>query len=150
MGLRFRSLTGVLVFVAAATGFPFAAIAQPTSRTAPNGLATIEETLYPTVEEVFNRAFFENDPEFFRNRSLGRQLNLIFGPDFPENEIIQDTRLVHILYQDVLEQQASSDPIIRTPDLPNPYESTILVSPRVNVNNQTQGNELIFEQLPPR
>lgn len=150
MCLRFRSLTGVLVLVSAAVSFPLAAIAQTTSTTAPNGLATIEETLYPTIDEVFQRAFFENDPDFFRNRSLGRQLNWIFGPDFTENEIAQDARLVDILYHDVLEQQVSSDPIIRTPDLPNPYETTILESPRVNVNNQVQGNELIFEQLPPQ
>jgi hypothetical protein len=148
MGLRFKSLNGVWVLVAAAIGFPCAAIAQPTLSTQPSGNETISET--------FNRAFFRNDPEFFRNRSIKRQIDLILGPgsllrnSFPENEILRDAKLVDILYQDVLEQQASSDPIIRTPDLPNPYESTILVSPRVNVNNQTQGNELIFEQLPPR
>lgn len=149
MGLRFRSLPSVLVLIAAATGFPCAAIAQTASRTA-------EETSYPTIKEVFNQAFFENDPDFFRNRSLGRQIDWILGPgsllrnSFPENEISRDAELVNRLYQDVLEQQVSNGPVIRTRDLPNPYETTILLSPRVNVNNPVEGNELIFEQQPPR
>lgn len=149
MELRFKSLTGVLVLVTAAIGFPCAAIAQTASTTA-------EETLYPTIQEVFNQAFFENDPDFFSNRSLGRQIDWILGPgsllrnSFPENEISRDAELVNRLYQDVLQQQVSNGPIIRTRDLPNPYETTILQSPRVNVNNPVGGNEVIFEQQPPR
>ena len=143
MGLRFKSLNGVLVLVAAAIGFPYAAIAQPTLSTQPSGNETISET--------FNRAYFRNDPEFFRNRSLKRQIDLILGPgslfrnSFPENEILRDAKLVDILYQDVLEQQASSDPIIRTPDLPNPYETTILLSPRFDVNSPVEGNQSVDE-----
>lgn len=148
MVVRFRSLTGVLVFVAVATGFPFAAIAEPTSSSQPSGKETISET--------FNRAFFKNDPDFFRNRSFGRQLDFILGTpslrgnSFPENEISRDAEVVDIVYQDGLEQQVSSGPIIRTRDLPNPYETSILRSPRFNVNNRVQGNEFIFEALPPR
>jgi len=41
--------------------------------------------------------------------------------------------MVDIVYQNTLEQQVSSDPIIRTQDLPNPYETSILLSPRFNV-----------------
>lgn len=148
MGLSFRSLTGVLVLVAAASGFPFAAIAQPTSSTQPSSNETIAET--------FNRAFFANDPEFFRNRSFGRQLDLILGPgslirnSFPENEIIRDAERVDNLYEATLEQQVSSDPIIRTRDLPNPYETSILRSRSLSPNSRVQGRELIFDALPPQ
>ena len=146
MGLSFRSLTGLLVLVAAAIGFPNASIAQPALSNQPSSNETIAER--------FNRAYFANDPEFFRNRSLRRQIDWIFGPgslfrnSFPENEINRDSELVDMLYHNVLEQQVSSDPIFRTRDLPNPYETTILLSPRVNVNNQ-EDNELIFEQQLP-
>ena len=148
MGIRFRSLTGVLVLVAAAIGFPFAVAAQPTSNTEP--------VANESLSEAFNRAFFKNDPEFFRNRSPRRQLDFIFGPgsllrnSFPENEIRRDAEVVDILYRDALEQQVSSDPIIRTPDLPNPYKTSILDSPRSSVNSRVQGSELIFEASPPQ
>ncbi len=148
MGVSFKSLTGVLVFVAVATGFPFATVAQPTSSSQPNGNETMAET--------FNRAFFKNDPEFFRNRSFGRQLGLILGTpssrgnSFPENEITRDAEVADVLYQDGLEQQVSSGPIIRTRDLPNPYQTSILRSPRFNVNNRAKGNEFIFDALPRR
>lgn len=146
MGLRFSSLSSVLVLVAAAIGFPSAAIAQSTLSTQSSGNETLSET--------FNRAFFKNDPEFFRNRSPKRQIDLILGPgslirnSFPENEILRDAKLVDILYQDALEQQVSSDPIIRTPDLPNPYETSILQSPRFNVNSRLR--ELLLRTQPPQ
>ena len=143
MALRFRNLSCVLVLVAAASGFPFAAMAQSTSSTQPSSTEAISET--------FNRAFFESDPEFFRNRSFGRQLDLILGLDsFTEDEITRDAERVNNLYEDALERQVSSDPIIRTRDLPNPYETSILSSPRVNGNNRVQGRELIFEMLQPQ
>ena len=148
MRVRFRSLTGVLFFFAVATGFPFAAVAEPTSSSLPFGNETMSET--------FNRAFFTNDPEFFRNRSFGRQLGFILGipssrgNSFPENEITRDAEVADVLYQDGLEQQVSSGPIIRTRDLPNPYQTSILRSPRFNVNNRAKRNEFIFDALPRR
>jgi len=51
---------------------------------------------------------------------VGRQLDLHFRSAFiqrelfPENEIARDAEMVDIVYQNTLEQQVSSDPIIRT------------------------------------
>lgn len=138
MGLKFKSLIGVLVIVSTASGFHSGAMAQ-------SSLVTRLRGGNETLSETFNRAFFENDPEFFRNRSLKRQVDLILGVgslrrnSFLESEILRDTKLVDIVYQDALEQQGSSDPIIRTSDLPNPYGTSILLSPRVDVNNPSEG-----------
>lgn len=146
MDLMFKSLTGVLVLVAAATGFPSTATAELASSTQLSG--------YETTGERFNRAFFKNDRDFYRNRSVGRQLDLILGPgslirnSFPENEIRRDAELVNILYRDTLQQQVSNDPIIRTPDLPNPYETSVLQSPSIKVNSPAVGREVVFETLP--
>jgi hypothetical protein len=139
-----RRLSGVLVLIVAATSFHSAVIAQPA--------LSIQPRANETIAEKFNQAFFSNDPDFFRNRSLGRQLNFLFGAgslirnSFPENEIARDAAQVHNLYRTTLEQQVSSDPVIRTPDLPNPYGTSILSSPALNVNNDMQGNEIIFER----
>lgn len=144
MQINPRRLSSVLVLIVAATSFHAAAIAQPAS--------SIQPRANETVAERFNQAFFSNAPDFFRNRSLGRQLNFLFGSaslsrnSFPENDIARDAAEVHNLYRTTLEQQVSSDPVIRTPDLPNPYDTSILSSPALNVNNGMQGNEIIFER----
>jgi hypothetical protein len=149
MGLKFKNLISVLVIVSATTSFLSAAMAQ-------SSLVTRLRGGNETLAETFNRAFFENDPEFFRNRSLKRQVDFILGVgsltrnSFIESQILRDARLVDILYQDALEQQVSSDPIIRTSDLPNPYATSILLFPGVNVNNQVEERELRFEAQPPQ
>lgn len=148
MGLKFKNIIGVLVVVIAATGFQSAAMAQ-------SSLVARLRGSNETLSETVNRAFFRNDPEFFRNRSLKRQVEFIFGVgslgrnSFLESEIVRDANLIDIVYQDALEQQASSDPIIRTSDLPNPYETSVLLSPRVTINSQAE-DEVIFETQQPQ
>lgn len=146
MTLKFKTLIGVFLLTAVAPSFHSAAIAQP-------GLGRRLRGSEP-INTTFERAFFKNDPEFFRNRSPQRQIDAIFGVgsllrnSFTENEIRRDAELVDIFYRDLLNQQVSSDPIIRTPDLPNPYGSSILLSPNFNVNNPVQETEVIFESQP--
>lgn len=141
MGLMFRSLTGVLILVATATGFTSAATAEPTLNTQSSG--------YEPTAELFDRAFFKNDPNFFRNRSFGRQLNLILGiGSYPEKEILRDAESINNLYRSAIERQVSRDPIIRTPDLPNPYETSVLQSTSIDVNSPPVGREFVFETLP--
>lgn len=135
----FRSLSSVLVIMVAVTGFHAAAYAKPTS----SNQSKADETL----SETFERTFFANDSSFYRNRSLGRQLNWMFGFNgFTDNEINRDAARVHDLYRSSLKRQTASDPVIRTRDLPNPYETSISSSPNINVNQRTQNNEMIFEK----
>jgi hypothetical protein len=106
--------------------------------------ATNTEEFYPTssginsnltIPEKFEEAFFKNSGITFTNDNIGRQLNTMFGfgafPEgsFPENSIRRDARQVDRLYQELLEQQNSSDPVLRTRDLANPYNSSIMTDP---------------------
>jgi hypothetical protein len=151
MGLNFKSWTGLLVLIATGTLIPAVVMAQPAE---PNA-DTIGDL---TPADAINRAFYKNDPNFFRNRDLDRQFDLIFGPGlinrttFPENEIARDSQLVDLIYRDALEQQVSSDPIIRTPDLPNPYNSSLLTNPRYTGSNASRvpGTEYVYETRPPQ
>lgn len=134
MRLRFKSLTGVLVLVVVATSFTSAAIAEPASSTQPSS--------NETISEAFNRAFFKNEPNFYRTRSFGNQIDLIFGlRSFPDQKYVRDAEAIERLYQDTLDQQTSSDPILRTPDLPNPYETSILGSSYFNPNQLPGGSQ---------
>lgn len=86
----------------------------------------------PTIPEEFNDAFYSHVGNYFHNWGILPSLRLIFGiPSYVENGIAQDGRSVNRLYKEVLEQQTSSDPVLRSPDLPNPYTGSILTTPLV-------------------
>ncbi|MBD0387584.1 MAG: hypothetical protein ICV54_13935 [Nostoc sp. C3-bin3] len=139
MCLKFKTFSGLLVLLAASMAFPSVASAQT-----------------ETTNDVFERAYFRHDRNFYENGSLKRQLDSFlgsgsgFGGSFPENEIARDAKLVNTLYRDVLTQQVGNDPYIRTPDLPNPYDTSLMMSPRFNSNKLKVGTEFRFETLLPR
>lgn len=146
MALKFRVLGGLLVLFSTAIAIP--ALAQDKAQTLSDD--------YVTPNKAFERAYFKHAPNFFGSITSQSDINDIFGPGsfsrntFPENQIARDSELVHILYQDVLYQQVSNDPYLRAPDLPNPYNTSLLMSPGLNANKLKIGTEFRFEQIPPR
>ncbi|MEH1830563.1 MAG: hypothetical protein V7L29_00355 [Nostoc sp.] len=143
MRIKLKTFGGLLVLLAAGVAFPSIASAQTQT---PN---------YQTTNDVFEQAYFRHDRNFYENGSLKRQLDSFlgsgssFGGSFPENEIARDAELVNTLYHDVLTQQVGNDPYIRTPDLPNPYNTSLMMSPFFNSNKLKVGTEFRFETLPP-
>ncbi|WP_017317699.1 hypothetical protein [Mastigocladopsis repens] len=143
MSIKFKTTGGLLVLLAIMS-FPAVAAAQTET---PN---------YETPSEVFERAFFKNAPNFYGSQTFKSQINDIFGPgsifrnSFPENQIARDAELVNTVYRDVLNQQVGNDPYIRTPDLPNPYGASLLMSPRMNADKLKVGTEFRFETALPR
>lgn len=143
MGIKFQAVGSLLVLLAASISVPAFADDKGT-------------TNYETANEVFDRAFFKNDRNFYGNNTFKRQIDWIVGSgslfrnSFPENEIARDAELVNVVYRDVLNQQVGNDPYIRTPDLPNPYNTSLMMSPRLNSNKLKTGTEFRFETVPPR
>jgi hypothetical protein len=139
MGIKFPALSSLLVLLA--TSFAFPSVAQAETETTSN---------------TFERAYFRHDPNFYENGSFKRQLDSLigskakFGSAFTDNEIAKDAELVNTLYHDALAQQSTNDPYLRTPDLPNPYDSSLLMTPRYNGNTLRVGTEYRFENSPPR
>jgi hypothetical protein len=144
MGIKFPALSGLLVLLATSSAF-----------TAPVKAET-ETPNYETTNKSFENAYFRHDPNFYENGSLKRQVDAFIGPGgkfgttFPDNEIAKDAELLNTLYHDVLAQQTTNDSYLRTPDLPNPYDSSLLMSPRYNGNKLKIGTEYRFENLPSR
>ncbi|MDF5711921.1 MAG: hypothetical protein PUP90_30660 [Nostoc sp. S4] len=138
MGIKLKTFGGLLILLAAGIAFPSVVAAQT------------QTPKSQTTNDVFERAFFQHDRNFYENGSLKRQLDSFFGSgssfggSFPENEIAHDAELVNTLYHDVLTQQAGNDPYIRTPDLPNPYDTSLMMSPRLNANKLKVGTEFKF------
>ena len=95
----------------------------------------VRESQALSLPETLVRALNHESGHFFRNNSIRSQAELIFGfgdlgqASFPEKEIARDAELVEILYKDSLEQQVSSDPVLRTRDLDNPFDSSLLNNP---------------------
>lgn len=142
VNFKITSLCGLIVALATSTVLSNSVLAQTTISN------------YETPDRVIERAFFENDPNFYQNNSLKRQVDFLLGPgslfrnSFPESEIARDAELVNKVYQDLLQQQVGSDPYIRTPDLPNPYNSSLLLSPKFRSNELQKGTEFRFEEIP--
>jgi len=147
MQMRLTRLLSALVLAAASSLGASAAIAQ----TATEDL-DFKPVRLETIPEAFNRTFFDQSGTFYYNRSIWRQANYILGiTGFPDVELENDADSLNKLYNEVLEQQVSSDPIIRTPDLPNPFNSSIRSTsqPRRGIN-RVEGVEFIFETFPLR
>ena len=95
--------------------------------------------------QAFNRAMFHHSGTYIENRSIGRQAGAILGiGGYPEQNLTRDAQLVNLVYRDILRQQVSSSPLIRTRDLRNPFDSN--VGNPVNQGPSGIGNAVLFEQ----
>lgn len=139
MGRPFKCFIGVLSLsvVVNAAGMSKPAVAQDAAQSG-------------RLAEEFNQAFYENAKPFWQNRAPWGQIKFLLGPgvifrnSFTENEIMRDARSVHNLYVDAMNQQVASDPVIRTPDLPNPYNSSIFSQPGFSGGARPLGTQLNF------
>jgi hypothetical protein len=85
-----------------------------------------------TISEAIEAEFFDESGTYFENRETDENLRRwLFGAPYPENGIEADAEDVHTIYVEALEQQVSSTPPIRTPDLENPYSSSLLLQPDI-------------------
>jgi hypothetical protein len=98
-----------------------------------------------SVPDAVDQAFYGSTGNNFQD--VRKPIESLVGvPGFPENLIGRDSARINRVFRDLLTQQVSSDPIIRTPDLPNPYNASILTLPSINVSNRAAGSELVFER----
>jgi hypothetical protein len=138
MGIKFKTFASLLGLLVSGVAFPGVVIAQTNA------------PIYETTNDAFERAYFRHGGNFYQNTTPKRQLDSLLGSgsifhnSFPENQIARDAKLINTLYRDVFQQQVSNDPYIRTPDLPNPYDSSLLMSPRFNRERLRVGTEFRF------
>lgn len=121
MKIQFRSLIGAFILLTASTAF-----------TASKSLAQTRynEDVMP-IPEAFDRAFYGLSGSIHFQTSLVGQV-LRFGILYPDKEISRDSKRVERLYRELLIQQTMSDPMIRTPDLNNPFNGSLLTTPPSN------------------
>ncbi|HIK56118.1 MAG TPA: hypothetical protein IGS37_13265 [Synechococcales cyanobacterium M55_K2018_004] len=138
MGVRLANLFGALALTTTLGLWANAANAQerPSRQLVP-----------PTVNEAFEDAFFGANGTFYQNRGFLRTLSVIFGP-FPENNAITDARNVNRTLNSALAQQAAG-PILRTPDLENPFSTSLLLSPDLGLQGASSATPAEVQFVPP-
>ncbi|MGE5655625.1 MAG: hypothetical protein ACM37W_03345 [Actinomycetota bacterium] len=129
MGIKLKSLSGVLAVAVASTVLVSAKVAQA------------EPFTYHPISDQFNEAFFSNSGDYINATSPLRPAADFLGIGsrrgglaFPEREIERDASSIHGLYREIMQQQVSSDPIIRVPDLANPFSTSVMTLPPSNVS----------------
>ncbi|NJN85145.1 MAG: hypothetical protein HC881_00935 [Leptolyngbyaceae cyanobacterium SL_7_1] len=118
--MKIKTLTGLLTIAILPIVITSGAMAQ-------EGDDEPERIEVQTINDRVLDAFYNRSGTFFENRVPQRNITWFLGP-FPENDIWQDGRSVHRVYRDILFQQTQSDPYVRTADLVNPYDSSLLLS----------------------
>ncbi|HEY9624304.1 MAG TPA: hypothetical protein V6C78_28370 [Crinalium sp.] len=89
---------------------------------------TTTSTEQITIPQRFEDALYNRGGTFYGNQRVPRSVTWFLGP-FPENDISSDADDVHDLYVEVMTQQVFSDPIVRTADLTNPFDTSLLLLP---------------------
>lgn len=142
MGYRISPLAGVLA-LAAVVGLPAIATAQTTDDEAEVILIEIE-----SIPDAFEAEYFGNSGDYFEATSIFTQGSDIIGTLFPDIEIAMDASDIHELYLEIMALQTSSDPILRTPDLANPFFTSVQLLPSAQTGQSLLGSELIYERVP--
>lgn len=82
-----------------------------------------------TIPSAFDSAFYDNRSNYYFRTSRPGLVESFLGFQFPEQGIIDDSASINRVYRDVLNQQMTSDPFIRTPDLNNVYDASLYTLP---------------------
>ncbi|MFZ9737839.1 MAG: hypothetical protein ACO3EZ_07520 [Prochlorotrichaceae cyanobacterium] len=117
--------------------------------------AQAEETIkvYANPAEALEMGYFQNGKNSYDSMSLLGQWLGISGASafprgsYPEISIERDNRIVNAVYQDVLMQQTMNDPFIRVPDLPSPYNTSLMTLPSLQTG-RVIGTELVYDRRP--
>ncbi|MEO0540212.1 MAG: hypothetical protein AAFZ80_05010 [Cyanobacteria bacterium P01_A01_bin.105] len=144
MGKLTQSLVGAAALLAATV-----AATQP---------ATAQEILLaePTVLDTVTDITYNHSGDYYRNRSLTRQVDILFGPGwlggaaFPELEMDRDAEALETAYGELMFLQTRNTPTVRVPDLSNPYTTSVQLLPLSQSGSRVVGSELNFEPLPRR
>jgi hypothetical protein len=89
-----------------------------------------EITTNESITAAFDRGYFLNSRDAFDNQSIVGTLRSYFGiTSFAEKQIALDGEIVHVLYEDILNQQTQSGDTISTQDLTNPFNTSLSENP---------------------
>ncbi len=123
----FGRFTLSLLTVVATFGFHGKAYSSPAEELVTSPLS---------VDELITRLYNYHSGDFFEQSSIEGQLNNIFGVGafphfrwFPDKNVINDGHLLSLVIRDYFRQLQENGPTLRTPDLANPFNTSLLENP---------------------
>lgn len=98
-----------------------------------NAVRPLSSTPGDSLNNVFQRAFFNSTGTYFDSTSISGQANAIFGwrtfpGSFFDNQITRDAQVIGTIYSDAMQQQ-SAGKLVRSRDLTNPFDTSIQQNP---------------------
>lgn len=119
MPIHWKSCLGALCVLSAVTLLlPTEAIAQ----------SNPDNRNVRSIPDAFDSSFFGLRGRYgFRTSVFGEVIQRFLL--YPDNAIVGDGNRVADLYREVMDVQTMSDPFIRTPDLENPFNRSLLTDP---------------------
>jgi hypothetical protein len=139
MGVRTSTCLSALALAAVSTTVAIAAQAQD---------AAVVFRPRESVPAAMDRTFYRHSDSVLKENDALRGAQSFLGTFmFPENAILKDSKDVNGLYRYVLERQIGDDPIIRTADLANPFNSSVQTLP-TTAAQRLNGGEFVFERTP--
>lgn len=109
-----------------------------------------------TPNEAIERGINRETRPYYENFSTNRSFwNFYFGIGsrkgaYPEKELRNDIERFDLIYHDLLNQQTTSDPILRTPDLATPFDRSLRQSAVSNAGDRVNFGSGGFEFVMPR
>lgn len=151
--MKNRFTNGIIVLgVAVASSLAIADGAQGQARPHYHTNLPAEKPIYVWERAYYNDALmlYQNLGSIKRFSDFATGFRSFSSTEYPEHEMRRDVELTNIVTWDMFEQQVSSDPVLRTPDLENPYTTSLrsLASPTNGNSQPLMGSEFIFENLP--
>lgn len=135
MGVRFNRLLGLMVVATSA----LIASTEVLAQTPPvNSFGQLSQ---PTIPQAADR--ITKLDQFFFDRSIAGDALFTFGINYGEVRAARVGRKLEQFYADLLTQQAEDSPIIRTRDLANPFNTSVL-----QLNNQMTSSEVLTPGTP--
>jgi hypothetical protein len=132
---RFPRLITILALSAITSIFATKVTSQELDSRPPVAVDVIRPGSSISLNDLINKAFWENSGNFFEQASIPAQFDFLFGwtafPEgsYSENNVIRDGMLLNAIKEDYFHQLAEREPNIRTRDLDNPFNTSVKQNP---------------------
>ncbi len=124
ISVRFKSLVTTLTLVISSTVYIPRVLAEEVSQSDSVSAETVPEA----IDRAASRSSLLNKGNFFEDRSIAGDAAFTFGIGYDEDRIAKEARIIEAISRDLLSQQTSDGPVIRTRDLANPYTTSVLTT----------------------
>lgn len=126
-----RLIAGLVIVISSTVYIP-GALADESPK---SGSGTVE-TIPEAIDRAASHSSLLSQGGYFEDRSIAGDAAFTFGLGYDEARLAKEAQRLGIVSQDLLNQQGSEGPIIRTRDLPNPYTASLLTTKEESANTE--------------